>query len=85
MDSEFAYEDKMVQIDSEYCVISRGPASRANDIVRWEPHNYNTDLFRMLRKKQMFPTHVNYNHNAKISIDADQKAFLRATRPIGAG
>lgn len=37
MDKEFTYEDKMVQIDSDVCVVSRGPASRANDIVRWEP------------------------------------------------
>ena len=35
MNREFTYEDKMVQIDSEVCVVSRGPASRANDIVRW--------------------------------------------------
>lgn len=26
-------EDKMMQIDSEYCLISRSPASRCNDIV----------------------------------------------------
>ena len=35
MDREFASEDKMVLIDSAFSVISRGPASRANDIVRW--------------------------------------------------
>ena len=37
MDKEFAFEDKMVLIDNLYSIISRGPASRANDIVKWEP------------------------------------------------
>jgi hypothetical protein len=35
MDREFYNEDKMVQIDGDYSVISRGPASRANDTVKW--------------------------------------------------
>jgi hypothetical protein len=35
-DEVFNEEDKMVQIDDKFCVISRGPASRANDIVKWE-------------------------------------------------
>jgi len=39
----------------------------------------------MLRKRQTFPTHANLKHNAKISIDQKQKAFLRATREIKSG
>lgn len=27
----------MVYLNDKYCVISRSPASRANDIVKWEP------------------------------------------------
>jgi len=30
-------EDKMVYLNDKYCVISRSPASRANDIVKWDP------------------------------------------------
>lgn len=58
----------MVEIDKEVCVISRGPASRANDIVKWEPDNYNSVLFKMLRQKSMFPTHNQYKINARIAI-----------------
>lgn len=47
----------MVEIDKKYCVISRGPASRANDIVKWEPENYDSVLFKIFRKKGAFPTH----------------------------
>ena len=36
-DKEFEDENKMVQIDEEYCVISRAPGSRANDIIKFEP------------------------------------------------
>jgi hypothetical protein len=33
----FLMEDKMVYLSNKYCVISRSPASRANDIVKWDP------------------------------------------------
>lgn len=39
----------------------------------------------MLRKKQALPTHSQFQHNAKISIEPNQKASLRAIRPIKAG
>jgi SET domain-containing protein len=39
----------------------------------------------MMRKRQTFPTHPNHTHNAKISIDQKQKAFLRATKDIKKG
>ena len=58
----------MVQIDNVYCVISRGVASRANDTVKWEPQNYNSAVFKILRQKSLFPTHKDYKINAKIAI-----------------
>jgi hypothetical protein len=84
-DPIFNEEDKMVQIDSKYCVISRGPASRANDVVKWEPEKYNTPGYAIHKKSKKFPSQSGAKHNAKISIDSNQKAFLRATRAIEAG
>jgi len=34
-------EDKMVEMDKLFCIIGRGPASRCNDIVLFDPLQYN--------------------------------------------
>jgi len=33
----FDMEDKMLALGDKYCVKSRSPACRANDIVEWDP------------------------------------------------
>ena len=38
-----------------------------------------------MRKKNQFPLHPGFKHNAKIQTDVHQKAFLKATRDIPAG
>ena len=38
-----------------------------------------------MRKKNQFPQHPGFKHNAKIQTDIHQKAFLKATRDIPAG
>ena len=76
----------MVQIDADYCVISRGPASRVNDIVKWEPERYkNDETYNLYRKKHSFPLVAGAKHNAKITIAGKQKVFLSATRGIQPG
>jgi hypothetical protein len=44
--SVFNKEDKMVQIDKDYCLIGRGPASRANDIINFKPTDYLSKCFQ---------------------------------------
>lgn len=85
MDKEFWHEDKMVQIDQQYSVISRGPCSRANDIVIWQPEKYKEPIYEFYRKKKYLPKHLGVSHNAKITIVSFQKAFITATRKILAG
>lgn len=76
----------MVQIDADYCVIGRGPASRVNDIVKWEPERYkNDEMYNLYRKKNSFPLVACANYNAKITIEDKQKVFLSATKGILAG
>lgn len=73
----------MVQIDTQYCVISRGPASRVNDIVKWEPERYkNDEIYNLYRKKNSFPFVAGVSYNAKIMIADKQKVFLSATKNI---
>lgn len=78
-------EDKMVYINSEFCVISRGPASRANDLVIWEPHNYDSLEFKLMRNQKKFRTHPGFDRNGKISVLQKDKAFLVATDDIKPG
>ncbi len=47
----FLREDKMVYLDENFCVISRSPASKANDIIIWEPEKYNTKEYQNLWRK----------------------------------
>lgn len=58
----------MIQINGQYCVISRGPCSRANDIVKWQPEQYNTPSFEFARKRKVFLHHLGVSHNARITI-----------------
>ena len=84
-DPPFTLEDKMVQIDEEYSVVSRGPSSRVNDIVKWEPTLPQSSLFGMFKKRRSFPIHANLHHNARLQSLASHKAFIVATRHIGVG
>ena len=57
----FDTEDKMVYISSEYSVIgTQSVVSRANDIVKYEPHLFNTPLYKLFRKMQQLPTHQQF-------------------------
>lgn len=72
----------MVQIDGEYCVISRAACSRANDVVKWEPELYYSPFYQLMRKRNKLPKHEGKTHNAKLLICSKQKAFLSATTKI---
>jgi hypothetical protein len=71
-------EDKMVYLNHDYCVVSRGPASRANDPIVWEPEKYNTPEYKMLKSKKKFKSHPGCERNAKITLLQKDKAFLTA-------
>lgn len=83
--SNFDDEDKMVEADKEHCLISRGPASRANDIVNFRPSDYLLPCFELYKTNKQFPRIKGIIHNAKLSMEARQKVFIKATRSIEAG
>lgn len=83
--SVFDSEDKMVQADQQYCLISRGPASRANDIVDFRPADYLSACFQEYRANRRLPVIKGAAHNAKLSMESRQKVFIKATRNIAAG
>ena len=58
----------MVYLNEDYCVVSRGPASRANDPIVWEPQKYDSLEYKMLRKKKTYKAHPNCERNAKITL-----------------
>ena len=66
--SKFDNEDKMVMADKEYCLMSRGPASRANDIVDFRPEDYLRPCFQDYRERSRFPSIKGASHNAKLSM-----------------
>jgi hypothetical protein len=66
--SKFDNEDKMVMADKEYCLVSRGPASRANDIVDFRPQDYLRPCFQDYRERRKFPSLKGMSHNAKLSM-----------------
>jgi hypothetical protein len=75
----------MVQADQQHCLISRGPASRANDIVDFRPSEYLLPCFELYKADKLFPRIKGKTHNAKLSMERRQKVFLKATRSIEAG
>ena len=81
----FNDEDKMVQLDEEYCIISRAIASRANDIIAFSPTDYRTNKFKDFLSSKQFPLLSGKNHNARLSIESKQKVFIKAKRDIRAG
>lgn len=81
----FNDEDKMVQLDEEYCIISRAIASRANDIIAFNPADYLTNRFNEDLTNKQFPLLSGKNHNARLSTESKQKVFIKAKRDIRAG
>ena len=75
----------MIYVDEKYCIISRSPASRANDIVKWEPELFMTKQYEKLRKNNQIRTIEGKKRNARIAIVGKNKAFLMATKKIGKG
>ena len=65
---EFDHEDKMVQVDETYSIICRGVASRANDIVKFEPSKFKDAIYTIMRKKKEFPIYGQYAYNAQFSM-----------------
>lgn len=51
----YATEDKMVSVNSKYCVLGRTITAKANDIIRFEPENYETEEFKELRNLKTLP------------------------------
>lgn len=58
----------MVEMDKEYCVIGRGLAAKANDIVRFNPGEYLSPCFYGYKANRQFPLIAGKTHNAKLSI-----------------
>jgi hypothetical protein len=58
----------MVEADKEHCLISRVPASRANDIVDFRPSDYLLPCFELFKANKQFPNINGMTHNAKLSI-----------------
>lgn len=75
----------MVQMNEKYCMISRGPASRANDIINFKPTDYLTNYFQQWMINRQFPTIKGFLHNAKLSMESREKVFIKATRDINPG
>lgn len=75
----------MVEVDSQYCLFSRGPASRANDIVDFRPADYLNACFEEYKTRKRFPIIRGTAHNAKLSVQSKQKVFIKATRDIAPG
>lgn len=75
----------MVQLDEEYCIISRAIASRANDIIAFNPADYLTHRFKNYLSNKQFPLLLGKNHNARLSIESKQKVFIKAKRDIRSG
>lgn len=42
----FNEEDKLLQIDDDICIIGRGPASKINDVVRFDSSSFNTGQYQ---------------------------------------
>ena len=61
-------EDKLVEMDKDYCVIGRGLAAKANDIVRFEPSEYLSPSFYGYKANRQFPLLRGKVHNAKLSV-----------------
>lgn len=78
-------EDKLVEMDKEYCVIGRGLAARANDIVRFDPADYLSPSFAAYKASRQFPLLGGRSHNAKLSVEGKGKVWVKAVREIGAG
>ena len=66
--SNFDGEDKMVEADKEHCMISRGPASRANDVVDFQSSDYLLPCFELYKADRQFPKVKGMTHNAKLSM-----------------
>ena len=64
----FNDEDKMVQVDEEYCLISRAIASRANDVIAFNPADYLSNSFKDYLLNKQFPLLSGKSHNARLSI-----------------
>lgn len=78
-------EDKMVYLSDKYCVISRSPASRANDIVKWDPLYFWSKENENNRKQKKLPLIEGLTRNASIKLASKDKAFLMASRDINPG
>lgn len=74
-------EDKMVEVNQKYSVISRNLASRVNDTVKFGDFSPQDE---QLIASGQFPRHPKLAHNVYLSIKND-KAFLQAMRDIQAG
>jgi 3-methyladenine DNA glycosylase AlkC len=77
-------EDKMVYLSEKYCVISRSPASRANDIIKWEPEHFVHPRNQHNREHKLLNLIEGLNRNASIKVVGKDKAFLMAERNIKA-
>jgi hypothetical protein len=75
----------MVQADQQICLISRGPASRANDTVDFRPGDCLLPCFQEYLLGRRWPRIEGAAHNAKLSMEGKQKVFLKASRSIAAG
>ena len=76
---EFEREDKMVCINNQHCILGRSIASRANDIVIYQPVMYGSDTYKEWIKKKEFPKYGNKQYNSYINIIGN-KAFLTASK-----
>ncbi|KRX00067.1 hypothetical protein PPERSA_07264 [Pseudocohnilembus persalinus] len=80
----YDYEDKMVWVNEQYCIIGNNIASKANDIIDFNLKYYNTNIFKKWVEEQQFPTLKNLSYNAEFYL-VKNKAFIKATRDIQNG
>ena len=59
--SLFDKEDKLLGIDQKHCIISRSPASLANDIVDLRK----LKSFKEIESQEELPSHKGFHRNAK--------------------
>lgn len=75
----------MVAVSSKLCVLGRTAVAKANDIVRFEPQNYETPEFKEARALKQVPDLPGYQRNAEIQVIEKDRVFLMATKNIAAG